>query len=187
MYSSYRRKNSLRLRGYDYSRIGAYFVTMCTKDREPLFGTIKSGMMLLAKPGEIARDCWRQIPECFQNIMLDVFIVMPDHFHGIIVVANQSRLPEAFVPGGAISESPRTDLDDPLWRRRMLLPKIVGRFKQNSAKQINILRGTPGVPVWQRGYHDHIIRDAEALSRIRQYIAGNPQHRNSEQIFVAHQ
>jgi putative transposase len=179
MYPIRRRKNSLRLSGYDYSQLGAYFVTMCTKDRHPLFGAIENGMMRLTEAGEIAAECWKRIPEHFSNTKLDEFIVMPDHLHGIIVVTGQTKSMTGFVPGGAIQESPRLDRDDPVWRRRMLLPKIIGRFKQNSAKQINILRGTPGIPVWQRGYHDRIIRDAESLSIIRRYIIANPRHWNS--------
>jgi REP element-mobilizing transposase RayT len=149
---------------------------MCTKDRDPLFGTIEKGMMNLSEAGEIAAECWKQIPEHFPNTKLDEFMVMPDHLHGIVVITDETEPLTESVPGGAIQESPRLNRDNPLWRRRMLLPKIIGRFKQNSAKQINILRGTPEIPVWQRGYHDHIIRDADSLSRIRQYIIVNPQH-----------
>jgi len=147
---------------------------MCTKDREHLFGKIENGMMQLTEAGEIASECWKEIPEHFPNTKLDEFIVMPDHLHGIILIDGQRELMKGFVLGGAIQESPRLDRDDPVWRRRMLLPKIIGRFKQNSAKQINILRNSPGLPVWQRGYHDRIIRDADSFSRIRQYIPANP-------------
>ena len=147
---------------------------MCTKDRDPLFGEIESGTMRLSKAGEIASECWKEIPAHFPNAELEEYVVMPDHLHGIIVITAEIRQMEADVLGGAIQESPRPDRYDPLWRRRMLLPKIIGRFKQNSAKRINILRGTPGISVWQRGYHDHIIRDAGSLSRIHKYIISNP-------------
>jgi len=149
---------------------------MCTKDREHLFGRVENGMMQLTEAGEIASECWKEIPEHFPNTKLDEFIVMPDHLHGIILIDGQRELMKGFVLGGAIQESPRLDRDDPVWRRRMLLPKIIGRFKQNSAKRINILRCTPGIPVWQRGYHDHIIRDVDSFSHIKQYILSNPHH-----------
>jgi putative transposase len=174
MYTGRRRKNSLRLGGYDYSQIGAYFVTMCTKDRDPLFGRTENELMQLSEFGEIASQCWKEIPERFPSVKLDEFTVMPDHLHGIIVIVDQASSMNESVPGGAIRESPRTDRNNPVWRRRMLLPKIIGRFKQNSAKQINILHSTQGIPVWQRGYHDHIIHDAKSLCRIKQYIIANP-------------
>ena len=125
--------------------------------------------------GEIAVKCWKEIPLYFPSIELDEFVVMPNHVHGIIAIVRMMGLASAMFLGGAIRESPRLDRDDPVWRRRMLLPKIIGRFKQNSAKQINILRGTSGMPVWQRGYYDHIIRDNDSWARIRDYIIRNPQ------------
>lgn len=168
------RRNSLRLRGFDYSRCGAYFVTMCTKDRELLLRTIENEMMRLTEAGEIVSACWKQIPEHFSSAKLDEFMVMPDHVHGIIVVSDRTESMRVFVHGGAIQESPRLKRNDPACRRRMLLPMIIGRFKQNTSKQINILRGTPGLPVWQRCYYDHVVRDEDSLSRIRRYIIANP-------------
>lgn len=119
-YTGHRRRNSLRLSGYGYSQIGAYFVTMCTKDRDPLFGTIENGMMRLTEAGEIAAECWKQIPGQFPNTELDEFVVMPDHLHGIIVITKRTQSMRGFVHGGAIQESPRLDRDDPVWCRRML-------------------------------------------------------------------
>ena len=170
-----RRRNTNLLVGHDYSQPGEYFVTLCTKDREDIFGEIIGGEMRLNEVGEIAVKSWKEIPLYFPSIELDELVVMPNHVHGIIAIVRMMGLASAMFLGGAIQESPRLDRDDPVWRRKMLLPKIIGRFKQNSAKQINILRGTSGMPVWQRGYYDHIIRDNDSWARIRDYIIRNPQ------------
>ena len=132
--------------------------------------------------GKIAEKCWKELPEHFHNIELDEFVVMPNHIHGIVnILENDCSEHESTPVGarkksilvGAIYESPLPN--NILNRRRMLLPKIIGRFKQNSAKQINILCNTPGIPVWQRGYYEHIIRNDKSLERIRDYIVANPQ------------
>lgn len=151
----------LRLRGYDYSQPGAYFVTVCTKDGEGLFGEISDGSMRLNVSGEMVQECWVDLPRRYPYVELDAFVVMPNHIHGIIVISV-----------GAIHELPveeyRTE------RRKMSLPKIIGYAKMNTAKRINQLRHTYGAPVWQRSYYEHVIRDEASLNRIRQYIAENP-------------
>jgi REP element-mobilizing transposase RayT len=105
---------------------------------------------------------------------LDVFVIMPNHMHGIVVIR-----PEA----GAIHESPLQSKPDATTRvadrRRMLLSKIILRFKMVSAKQINDLRQSQGSAQWQRNYYEHIVRDEESLNRIRQYITDNPANGNS--------
>ncbi|HXG37157.1 MAG TPA: transposase [Bacteroidota bacterium] len=169
-----KRKNSLRLAGYNYSQPGGYFITVCTEDREHLFGEVCDGKMIENQYGQIIRECWKGLPNHYPNVELDEFVVMPNHIHGIVFVVNDLV--------GAIHESPL-----PRDRRKMLLSKIVGRFKMSAAKQINILRHTPGLSVWQRGFYDHIIRDERSLSRIREYITTNPErwkydHENNARI-----
>jgi REP element-mobilizing transposase RayT len=163
------RRRSIRLKGYDYTRAGAYFVTICTKDRTCLFGDVADGVMRLNQMGHIVRQCWLAIPEHFPHVLLDEFVVMPNHVHGIIVimathivgarhaVPQQFGKPEQFakpVPGS--------------------IPTIVRSFKSAATKRINHHRGTPGAPVWQRDYFEHIIRNDESLNRIREYILNNP-------------
>jgi REP element-mobilizing transposase RayT len=155
-------RRSIRLRGYDYSQAGAYFVTVCTHDRMCLFGEIMDRQMRLNAAGRVVEQCWNQIPEHFPHVELDEFVVMPNHVHGIIVIAETV---------GAIHESP---LQSPRERRQMLLPKIIGRFKTNTAKRINEMRDTPGTSVWQRNYYEHIIRNVESLNGIRKYSMNNP-------------
>ena len=157
------KRKSIRLQGYDYSTPDAYFVTICTYRRERVFGKIRNGEMQLSSIGEIAERCWKEIPDHFPHIELNEFVVMPNHLHGIIILHD---------PVGAIHESPlqQTIVE----RRRMLLPKIVGRYKMLSAKQINLIRRTPGVAVWQRNYYDRIIRNEKEFSIIQDYIIDNP-------------
>ncbi|GAI21596.1 unnamed protein product [marine sediment metagenome] len=118
--------------------------------------------MQLSPAGAIVEAFWKDLPSRYPNVELDVFMVMPNHVHGIIMM-----------PVGAIHELP---LCQQTSRRRMLLPKIVGYIKMNTAKRINRLRNAHGVPIWQRNYYEHVIRNEESLNSIRQYIAENPLH-----------
>jgi len=157
----YHRK-SIRLKNYYYSQSGAYFITICTLQRECLFGDIFEGKMKLSPGGEIAIRYWLEIPKRFDNVRLDESVIMPNHIHGIILIFNV----------GAIHELPLQN--NLVIRRKMLIPKILGYYKMNSAKQINILSGTPGIPFWQRNYYEHIIRNENELNKIREYIINNP-------------
>jgi putative transposase len=157
-------RQSIRLPGYDYSQVGAYYITICARDRECLFGDVVDRRMQLNQAGLIIQSVWDGLPQFYDGIELDAFVVMPNHIHGVIVIDK---------PVGPIHESPLY-AGPVVQRRRMLLAKIVGRLKMVSAKQINTLRGSSGQPLWQRNYYEHIIRDDGSLNRIRQYIADNP-------------
>jgi putative transposase len=164
-----RYRRSIRLPDHNYSHAGAYYITVCTQDRDCLFGNVVNGQMQLNEEGRIVQTVWNGLPHFYENIELDAFMIMPNHLHGVILL-------HAGV--GAIHESPlqskpatSTHAAD---RRRMLLSKIIGRFKMVSAKQINDLRQSRGRTLWQRNYYEHIIRDDESLNRIRQYIVDNP-------------
>jgi len=156
-------RRSIRLQGYDYSRGGAYFVTVCAQDRECLFGEIADRQMVLNDAGKIVADEWMKIAEIRNEIELGKWVVMPNHFHGILVI-NDSV--------GAIHESPLQMTVTQ--RRNMALPKLIGRFKMLSSKRINETRNTPGAKLWQRNYYEHIIRNDDELNRIREYIINNP-------------
>ena len=148
------RRRSLRLRGYDYSWAGAYFVTVCTYNRACLFGEIVNGEMRLNGVGQVARRVWDGLPRHYRHVELDAVVVMPNHVHGILTLVGAGFKP---------APTPRHGL-----------PEIVRAFKTFSARRINGLRHTPGVPVWQRNYYEHIIRNETALNRVRQYIMDNP-------------
>ena len=155
-------RRSIRLKGYDYSQPGAYFVTVCTHRWANLFGDVLDGKLELNRFGRIVKALWLRIPDIRPHIGVDEFVVMPNHVHAIAIIEDV----------GAIHELPLHDARRQ--RRSMLLPKVVGYFKMNTAKHINRARNTPGMPVWQRNYYDHVVRDKVDLERIRQYIRDNP-------------
>lgn len=155
-------RKSIRLKDYDYSCPGEYFVTICTKNRACLFGEIVNEKMNLSKTGIIVDKHWKNILSYKDNVELDEYIIMPNHIHGIVVIKEPVR---------AILESPVPTTK--YRRRKMLLSKIIGRFKTMSAKEVNILRNTLGIPLWHRNYYEHIIRGENDLANIREYIANN--------------
>jgi len=160
-------RKSIRLSGYDYSRPGSYFVTICIRGKAPLFGEFLDGEMVLNSIGKAVEQCWLNIPGHFQNIELDQFMVMPNHIHGIIVIYPESV--------GAKHASPLH-----LYKSKIHGPKpnsigsIVASFKSTVTKRINLLRKIPGQSLWQRNYYEHIIRDENELNKIRRYIINNP-------------
>jgi putative transposase len=176
-------RSSLRLPDYDYSLPGAYFVTLVTSLREHLFGEIKDGEVRLNDMGKIVWEVWRSLPIRYPNISLDEAVVMPNHFHGIVIIEEKPVAAIQSEPVAAIHELPlRRELPSPqqtdetlrLARRKMLLPKIIGYLKMNSAKRVNILFHCPGTHIWQRNYYEHIVRNDRAFNAIRYYIQSNP-------------
>ena len=148
------RRRSIRLRGYDYSTPGAYFVTACTQNRFPLFGQVANDKMEANRFGAIVEDCWAKLPDHYDNVALDAFILMPNHVHGVIIIKDE---PTGIGAG-----------------LRRGLPEIVRAFKTFSARKINEMRPSIGTPVWQRGFYDHVIRSEDELDRVRAYIMDNP-------------
>ena len=167
-------RRAMRLRGYDYSQPGAYFVSICAQHRKCLFGTIIDGQMRLNEIGEIVVECWNRIPQHFPSVELDEYVIMPNHIHGIIesnIVGARSPRPieaEHSTPPTVGARSPRPTGDSPA------LGKIVAYFKYQSTKHINQHHNTPGTRIWQRNFYDHVIRDDTDLQRICQYIQDNP-------------
>ena len=158
-------RRSIRLKGYDYSQAGAYFVTICTRNRECLFGDIVDGEMRLNELGIIVQRTWLDLPNHVGGIVLDAFVIMPNHVHGIITITDRG----GNTVGAGSEPAPTTRVPN-----RHGLPEIVRQFKTFSSRRINARRQTPGLPVWQRNYYEHVIRDERSLERIREYIANNP-------------
>lgn len=173
MTSSPPTRHSLRLREYDYGATGAYFVTVCTRDRISLFGEIDHGIMMLIEFGDIVTACWADLPHHFPNLQLDCFIVMPNHIHGLIEITNER--PENSVGAQHAAPVPAAPLH---YSRRNVQPgslgAIVRSFKAASARRINFSSGTPGATIWQRNYYEHVVRDESELQRVREYIVNNP-------------
>ena len=157
-------RRSIRLKEYDYSQTGAYFVTVCVQDRKFLFGDIIDGTMQLNKYGQTAMECWGKIPRHFMDVTSDVFVVMPNHLHGIVVIVNDGRGMACHAPTNRYFGKPIPNS----------LSTIIGSFKSAVTKYINLSRNTSGAIVWQRNYYEHIIRNKNELNRIREYIINNP-------------
>ena len=164
------RRVSLRLPGFDYSQEGAYFVTICVKGRQYLFGKIIDNEMNLNEFGKIVAAAWDDLSSYYNPaIKLDAFTVMPNHIHGTIIITGARGL-------GSLSDSPiKTGGETPPLQKPPTLGQVLGYYKYQSAGRINALRKTVETSIWQRGYYEHVIRDDQALNRIREYIAGNPQ------------
>ena len=176
-----------RLKGHDYSQDGYYyFVTVCTVGRAQIFGHIENGRMILNEFGQIVHDEWFRSQDIRPGIELDAFVVMPNHMHGIIFM--RDNVSDANVGAvGAHSCAPlqRQEPASPQRRPRSLGSFIAG-FKSSTTKRVNKSRQSPGQPVWQRNYHDHIIRANEALERIREYITNNPAQWDHDPENMAH-
>jgi putative transposase len=172
-YNHHRR--SVRLRGHDYSQPGAYFVTICAWQRECVFGEIVDGAMRLNECGRMVEEEWFGLPSRFGHVVLDESIVMPNHWHGIIVLTENVGAGSPRPPHMDVIINPEGAATAPLRNmHRPTLGQVVAFFKYQTTKRINALRGTPGAPVWQRNYYEHIIRNEVDLARIREYIVHNP-------------
>ncbi|MCJ7668444.1 MAG: transposase [Anaerolineae bacterium] len=159
-------RRSIRLKEYDYSQAGAYFVTVCTHNRECILGEVANGEVLLNEFGKIVESVWFDLPKHYPNVELDAFVIMPNHVHGIIIVGAD--------PVGAGFKPAPTTAKKPAPTGGYALSEVVRGFKTFSARRINEIRATSGTPVWQRNYYEHIVRDEDRLNRIREYIINNP-------------
>jgi len=147
-----RNRQSIRLRGFDYRRPGAYFVTIGTWRMVPILGRVIGAGFEANELGRIVGRLWQDIPLHFPTVSLDTWCVMPNHFHGILWLEPADGSP----------------------RRCPTLGLVIRLFKASAARRINLLRGTPGAAVWHRNYFERIIRDDRHLNATRRYIDLNP-------------
>ncbi|MCF8265331.1 MAG: transposase [Ignavibacteriales bacterium] len=180
LYKSKYRIESARLKNWDYSSAGSYFVTICTKSREHYFGNICDGKMVLSEIGKIANEYWAKIPNHFQFVVLGKLIIMPNHVHGIISIVSPATAGSPVFVGSPV-ETPKlgvstdinTDINtntDKNWKSGNL-GVIINQYKR--ACTINIRKILPDFS-WQARFHDHIIRNNDELHRIEKYIIENP-------------
>lgn len=168
-------RRQLRLRGCDYAFPGVYFVTICSAGKRPVFGSIRGERIVLSPTGEIVRSEWIALAERFSALVLDEFVIMPNHLHGVLAFvghaggASPSPTPgnTTTKPGGALRGSGQAGPSPTLF-------DVIGAFKSISTIKVNKLLGRRGVPLWQRGYYEHIVRTAEDLRKIQRYILENP-------------
>lgn len=214
-----RRRNSLRLQIHNYAETGAYFVTIVMHGREAILGSVVNKQIQPSRYGTVVTNVWKDLPSRYSHVVLDEFIIMPDHIHGIIWIHDPSTVgagslltsPEepdnttltktikhalASQQNTSFRGEPRAgyesttkqsvnglkghSVNEPAPTGIFGLSEIIRNFKAVSAKRINLLRGLPNTPVWQRGFHDRIIRDESELNTIRQYIQTNPTRWSSD-------
>jgi len=160
-------RRSIRLRQFDYTSPKAYFVTLCTDDRRFTFGRVTKSEIHLSKIGRIVAEEWLRSPDVRPEIQLDEWIVMPNHLHGIVVITASGSGHETLIP-------PITRPSRSLYRKPRSSSSFLGGLKATVTRRVNVFRGTPGAPVWQRNFYEHIIRDKRGLKDIRKYIIENP-------------
>lgn len=185
-------RRSIRLKEYDYSQNGAYFVTICVQNRECLFGEIVDGEMVLNDAGEIIKTEWEKLPQQFSNIELDVFAVMPNHFHGIVMIQNENNVGVPLV-GTQNDGQPQLQTGQPQGiapTGKNTIGDIIGAFKSLTTNEYIHGVKTKKFPpfekrIWQRNYHEHIIRNEKSLETIQNYIINNPVKWQDDKFFVA--
>ncbi len=179
------RTESRRLKGWDYTSEGAYFITICTKDREHYFGYVVDGKIILSEMGQMAQKHWLEIPDHFPSVILDEFVVMPNHVHGILFlspVKNNVETPKLGVSTEKINPN-----HNPQWKPGCL-GSIINQYKRICTLNIKTQKLNPDF-TWQPRFYDHIIRNEKSLNRIRQYIIDNPKNwendrNNSENLYI---
>lgn len=159
LYQNQYRIETTRLQNWDYTTYGAYFITICTHNRENLFGHIANGEMHLNDNGKIVEQCWHDLPNHYPNLILDAFVIMPNHIHCIMMI---NTVETGLKP---VSTSPSKSHG---------IFEFVRALKTFSSRRINEINNTPGTPRWQTRFHDRIIRDEPELQQKRQYIHDNP-------------
>lgn len=166
-YKNKYRIDSARASWWDYGSNATYFVTICTKNRIHFFGHIEDGMMFYEEIGEIAHECWQVIPQHFPFVILDEFVIMPNHIHGIIII---NKPPEK-------QEEWQTNKFGPQSKN---LASIIRGFKVGVKKYATI----NGIDfAWQTRYHDHIIRNEPSFYRIKNYIKNNSKNWTDDRFY----
>ena len=166
-------RRSIRQRNYDYSQTGVYFITLCTQNRECLFGEISDGQMVLNEAGRVTDKCWYDIPVHFPHVELDEWVIMPNHVHGIWFIMG--------ITVGAKNFSPLPTTGRPRGTSKTI-GSIMRGFKIGVTKwmrQNNVIHN-----VWQRNYYEHIIRDETELSEMRKYIINNPINWQNDKNYI---
>jgi putative transposase len=173
-------RRSIRLPDYDYTFPGAYFITICTYGKQCILSEVKSGEVILTDLGRDIDFRWKVLPEWFKNVSLDAHILMPNHLHGIIILtdelecrgkatANQYPFDPSFSAEVAL---PKTRPTEHPGARSGSLPAVIQNFKSTTSRCTKHIRGA--IPLWQRNYYEHVIRNDRSLDEIREYIASNP-------------
>jgi putative transposase len=171
-------RRSIRLKRHDYAQAGEYYVTLCVKNRECLLGEIFQDQVKLSPIGEIAKACWKEIPQHFSNAGLDEFVIMPNHIHGILSLKEHAH----DLVGVEYIQPQRGGPRQKRNEYQHVIPKSVGSIVRSfkgavtrkcRQKELAGFR-------WQSGFYEHVIRNAKDLERIRRYILENPVNWNAD-------
>jgi putative transposase len=211
-----RNRQSIRLREYDYSQAGLYFITICTHNRECLFGLVEQSEMILNDIGHAANACWLEIPNHFPNAVLHAHIIMPNHVHGIVQLVDSTKndltTPQSNATNEDVRDTPIVGFIGrvgdagnvgaenflPLQYKipqrnefQQMIPRSIGSivkgYKIGVTKWCRNTWGEQfphGKKIWQRNYHEHIIRNTEAYDIISNYILKNPESWETDKFFI---
>jgi len=190
-------RRSIRLKGYDYSQAGLYFITICIKNRKCLFGNIANGKLTLNDAGQMIENEWIKLPQRFKNIQLHEYIVMPNHFHAILEIV-RATLVVAPNNNPAPNENGGKNIDNQNNDGRKGQPQgvaptgktlgdMVGAFESKTT--VEYIRGVKQKnwqpfdgKLWQRNYWEHVIRDEKSYQNISEYIINNPLKWNNDKF-----
>jgi len=157
-------RKSIRLKNWDYTQEGYYFITICAYQKKCVFSRIENDSIILNEWGRIIQHCLLNVPEHFKHVQMDSFIIMPNHIHFILIIGSTCR--------GTACRAPTVEkFGIPITGS---LPTVIRSFKSAVTKQIKELHHSPDLIIWQRNYYDHIIRNEQSLNEIRTYINNNP-------------
>ncbi len=167
----------MRLSRYDYSQAGVYFVTLCTQNKAKLFGASVDGEMKLNELRVVVSEEWQLIPGYRRTVSIDLFVVMPNHFHGLVVIESST------------DNEPCGNSSHPVVKQSRALQAgslgaIIGQFKLAVSRQAKRRRLHPYKSTWQRHYYDHIVRNEASLNDIRRYIVENPARWQDDSLYV---
>ncbi len=180
MFHLFYNRKTTRLPNYDYSKNGFYFVTICAWERKKYFGEIINGKIELNEIGKMVKQYWEKIPQHFENIFLDKFVIMPNHVHGIVVIERDSpSVGTRHVASLRNIASIQINKFGPLYQGS--LSTIIHAFKASVTRESR--RKKILYKIWQRSFHDHIIRNDLDLMRIREYIQNNPRNWEMDENF----
>jgi putative transposase len=161
-------RKSIRLKEYDYVQAGAYFVTICSSNKQSIFGRVEEDAVRLNALGRVVDECWRQIPDHFANAEVDEYLIMPNHLHGIIVLECRDTIHRV---RESSSESKTESFGNPI---AGTIPTIIRTFKAAVTRESRRLGLITGEKLWQGGYFERIIRNKDSMMKAREYIVNNP-------------
>jgi putative transposase len=158
-------RRSIRLPEYDYTEPGAYYITICTYQKQCWFGDVVNGEMGYNQLGYIVYSFWQKLPRRFQHIQLDEFVVMPNHLHGILIITDIGKKAQGN------NKSIKEQFGKPIAGS---IPTVIRSFKSSVTKRINLMRSNKIPPIWQNNYYESIVRLESGLDGVREYIINNP-------------